>query len=339
VSEAQAQIDALNEQAEVISERYNGAQIALDKAHVAVSAANAAAAKAHDYVAGERLKFNTFAANAYRSGGASQALVVVLTEKDPTTAMAKMATLKQLGAEQSTVLTSLRTADVRYRQALSAAAQANAKATAISASLKKQEQQIKATLAKSEQVLAQLTAAQRTALLAAQQAKLAVEQARAASALASLQRTQAAQAASRAAARTAKPLVAAPRAVAVPKFANGSTIAQRAVAAAMSRLGKRYVYGAGGPNTFDCSGLVQWSYRQAGVSTAHYTGSFWSSYRHIPMSQLRPGDLVFFYRDVHHVGIYIGGGMMIHAPHTGDVVRVASVSGHGSYAGAVRVVG
>jgi cell wall-associated NlpC family hydrolase len=107
----------------------------------------------------------------------------------------------------------------------------------------------------------------------------------------------------------------------------------------MSKLGSRYVYGAGGPNTFDCSGLVQWSYGQAGVSTAHYTGTFWNSYRHVSTTELQPGDLVFFYADKHHVGIYIGGGMMVNAPHTGDVVRIAPVFGGGrDYVGAVRVV-
>jgi cell wall-associated NlpC family hydrolase len=108
----------------------------------------------------------------------------------------------------------------------------------------------------------------------------------------------------------------------------------------MSKLGARYVYGAGGARTFDCSGLVQWAYGQVGVRTAHYTGAFWSSYRHIPSNQLRPGDLVFYYRDHHHVGIYIGGGMMINAPHTGDVVRIAPVfSGGRDYVGAVRILG
>jgi len=111
------------------------------------------------------------------------------------------------------------------------------------------------------------------------------------------------------------------------------------VSAAMTRLGDRYVFGATGPTRFDCSGLVQWAYRQAGISTTHYTGTLYNDYRHIPESQLKPGDLVFFYRDHHHVGIYIGNGLMINAPHTGDVVRIASIAAHGYYSGAVRVVG
>jgi cell wall-associated NlpC family hydrolase len=212
--------------------------------------------------------------------------------------------------------------------------------------------QINAAVAQSQQVLAKLTAAQRAELIAAQKAKEAADQAKAQIALAAFNKAQAAQAAtSRAAgtrAATARAATAAAAAaanktliktVALPQSPGGSSVAQRAVAAAMTRLGDRYVFGATGPSRFDCSGLVQWAYRQAGIGTTHYTGTLYNDYRHIPESQLKPGDLVFFYRDHHHVGIYIGNGLMINAPHTGDVVRIASISAHGYYSGAVRVVG
>jgi len=244
------------------------------------------------------------------------------------------------------VLADVRSADLRYQQSVEAAAQATANAKQLSAKLAQEQSQINAALAQSKQVLAQLTAAQRAQLLAAQQAKAAADQVRAAAALASYRKAQAAQAAqavSRSLARAAAAKAQAVQNTAViqslPQSSRGSTVAQRAVAAAMSRLGDRYVFGATGPTRFDCSGLVAWAFRQAGISTAHYTGALWNAYRHVPASQLQPGDLVFFYRDHHHVGIYIGNGLMINAPHTGDVVRIASVMGHGSYSGAVRVVG
>jgi len=112
-----------------------------------------------------------------------------------------------------------------------------------------------------------------------------------------------------------------PPPVAVPSSSRGAA----ALAAAQSQLGKPYVYGAAGPNGFDCSGLVMWSYGQVGVSLPHYSGAQYSASVRIPISDLQPGDLVFFYSDLHHVGIYAGGGMMIHAPHTGDVVKYASI--------------
>jgi cell wall-associated NlpC family hydrolase len=117
----------------------------------------------------------------------------------------------------------------------------------------------------------------------------------------------------------------------------GSSKAQRALALALAQRGKPYVWGAAGPSTFDCSGLTMWAYGKVGINLPHYTGSQWNSGTHISsISQLQPGDLVFFYADLHHMGMYIGKGMMVHAPHTGDVVRVAPIAGR-PFAGGVRV--
>ncbi|MDQ6948013.1 MAG: C40 family peptidase, partial [Actinomycetota bacterium] len=92
-----------------------------------------------------------------------------------------------------------------------------------------------------------------------------------------------------------------------------------------SELGKTYVYGATGPATFDCSGLTQFVWNKAGVSVPRVAIDPDSYAIPVPLSDLRPGDLVFFGADVHHMGMYIGGGLMINAPHTGDVVRVSSI--------------
>jgi cell wall-associated NlpC family hydrolase len=324
VAQAQAQIDSLNERAEVVSEQLNAAQDRLTKATLAARAATATATTAQARLGAVREKVGAFAAQAYKSGGAGQTmLATVLTTNDPTQSLQKIATLQHLSAQQSDGLRAAHAADLRYTQALKAATQATSAANAIAASIAKQKQQIDALISQSQQVLDRLSADQRAKVRAAQQARAA----------AAARAARAAQPVSRALVR---PGIAA---VAVPQSSGGSGIAQRAVAAALSKLGSRYVYGAGGAATFDCSGLVQWSYRQAGVSTAHYTGAFWNSYRHVSADQLQPGDLVFFYGDKHHVGIYIGGGMMVHAPHTGDVVRIAAVSGHGQFSGAARVVG
>jgi cell wall-associated NlpC family hydrolase len=112
-----------------------------------------------------------------------------------------------------------------------------------------------------------------------------------------------------------------------------------AVAEARRQLGKPYHWGAAGPDSFDCSGLTMWAWRAAGVALAHYSGAQYSATTHIPLSELQPGDLVFFYSDLSHVGIYVGGGQMIHAPQTGDVVRYASIFAEGSPIYAGRVTG
>jgi peptidoglycan DL-endopeptidase CwlO len=103
---------------------------------------------------------------------------------------------------------------------------------------------------------------------------------------------------------------------------------------ALRYLGVPYVYGGASPRGFDCSGLVMYVYAQLGISLPHYTVAQWNASQ--PVSSPAPGDLVFF-DGLGHVGIYIGNGQMVDAPHTGSVVRIDSISGFGSYNGARRV--
>ncbi|MFE5209531.1 NlpC/P60 family protein [Streptomyces sp. NPDC056600] len=110
-----------------------------------------------------------------------------------------------------------------------------------------------------------------------------------------------------------------------------------AIAYAQRKLGSPYVWGATGPNAFDCSGLVQAAYRSAGVSIPRTTYAQIGAGQRVTRSQLRPGDLVFFYPGVTHVGMYIGDGKMIHAPNPSAPVRIAPVD-EMPFAGATRVV-
>ena len=114
------------------------------------------------------------------------------------------------------------------------------------------------------------------------------------------------------------------------------TVSIQALQAAMTREGDPYVWGAAGPSQFDCSGLVVWAYAQEGISLPHYTGWLWNSGVHVARSDLEPGDLVFFFPNISHVGMYIGNGMMIDAPNFGEVVKVQPVY-WGAFAGAVRI--
>ena len=101
--------------------------------------------------------------------------------------------------------------------------------------------------------------------------------------------------------------------------------AAAAVAFAKAQLGKPYVYGAAGPNAFDCSGLTMAAWAQAGVSMSHSSSDQYYDFPHVSESQLQPGDLVIYYATLHHVGIYVGNGVVIHAPHTGAVVEYTSL--------------
>ncbi len=115
-----------------------------------------------------------------------------------------------------------------------------------------------------------------------------------------------------------------------------NTVGAQALAAALSRRGDPYVWGAAGPDEFDCSGLVVWAFAQEGISLPHFTGDLWNSGVHISRADLEPGDLVFFFADISHVGIYLGDGLMVDAPDFGEVVRVEPVF-WSAYAGAVRI--
>ena len=115
-----------------------------------------------------------------------------------------------------------------------------------------------------------------------------------------------------------------------------SSKAQVAVAAGESQIGVPYVYAGSTPGVgFDCSGLTMWAWGQAGVSLPHSSAAQYDVLPHVDQSQLQPGDLLFFYSPIHHVGMYIGGGKMVHAPHTGAYVEIVDVYWQ-YYVGAAR---
>jgi cell wall-associated NlpC family hydrolase len=129
------------------------------------------------------------------------------------------------------------------------------------------------------------------------------------------------------------PTLTPPPPVSVPTGGSGAGHAA-AASIALRYLGVPYVYGGASPSGFDCSGLVMYVYAQLGISLPHYTVAQWNATQ--PVSSPAPGDLVFF-NGLGHVGIYIGGGRFVDAPHTGSVVRIDSMSGFGGYDGARRV--
>jgi peptidoglycan DL-endopeptidase CwlO len=129
----------------------------------------------------------------------------------------------------------------------------------------------------------------------------------------------------------------------VQSWLQAGPVARAAVRWALAQLGDPYRWGATGPDTFDCSGLTGSAYAAAGVSIPRVSRAQWGAGPHVAFANLLPGDLLFYADNpvdpatIHHVGMYIGNGLMVHAPHTGDVVRVASIWREG-YAGATRIV-
>ncbi len=130
---------------------------------------------------------------------------------------------------------------------------------------------------------------------------------------------------------------AAPAAVAAPVAApNGA--AQVAVDTALAQVGDSYVWGGSGPDSFDCSGLTQYAYAAAGVQLPHSSSMQSTMGTAVSRDALQPGDLVFFYSPVSHVGMYIGNGQMVHSSTYGKPVSVVDLDYMPSYAGARRIV-
>jgi len=113
-------------------------------------------------------------------------------------------------------------------------------------------------------------------------------------------------------------------------------VAQKVVAVALAQVGKPYEYTGTGPGVFDCSGLTQFVYAAAGVALPRTAAEQLAAIPHVPLADAQPGDLLFFYPGITHVGLYLGNGLMVDAPHPGAYVRVEAFSGFGPIMGVGR---
>jgi len=210
------------------------------------------------------------------------------------------------------------------------AAEAAAKAAAEKAAREAEERaaaaaaaELAARTAREQKAAADRAAAERAAAIAAKAAAdKAAADARAASTRPATTTTKPTTTTTKPATTTKPPTTTVPP----PPAPSGGVAA--VIAFARAQLGEPYVWGGAGPNVWDCSGLTMMAWRQAGVRLSHYTGYQWAETDRVPLSQLQPGDLVFFGTsgpNSHHVGLYIGGGQMIHAPNPSTVVKIASI--------------
>jgi cell wall-associated NlpC family hydrolase len=123
---------------------------------------------------------------------------------------------------------------------------------------------------------------------------------------------------------------------ALPGMGGNSDERSTVVQAALSRVGSPYSWGAAGPGAFDCSGLVMWAFGQAGVGLPHSSQALASGGQAVSMSDLQPGDVITYYSDASHVGIYVGDGMVVHSSTYGQPVRVVPLEGAGPFHNARR---
>ncbi|MFD7856082.1 NlpC/P60 family protein [Streptomyces microflavus] len=311
-AQVRAKVDRLYHDAEVATEKYNGAKEKEAAATKAVDTLADEAARRTDRLNTARHTLGSMATAQYRTGALDPAVQLALSS-DPDTYLERAAQLDRAGDRQTSLLTGI-------RRQLSGIARVKARAdretealAARRAELREHRTAITTKLADARKLLATLTADERAAYE------------RAADAAHGGGPAQADRSATHADRSTARASVAAP-----------DSRAGRAVAFAHGAIGKPYVWGATGPNAFDCSGLTQAAWQAAGVSLPRTTYTQINAGQRVSRSELAPGDLVFFYSGISHVGLYIGGGQMIHAPRPGAPVRIAPID-QMPFAGATRV--
>ncbi|HVA60881.1 MAG TPA: NlpC/P60 family protein [Mycobacteriales bacterium] len=323
IAAAEQQLAGLQAQAERVAERYNAARIRLTDDQQTAATAEASLAQANARIAQLRAKVASFAASAYEGHTTSE--LSALLDATPQQFVIATDTLDAISHSQQVTFELLAAARHDQQQALIGATSALAAQTQVTQSIAADKASLEASAARQEQLLTQLQA---------EQARLIREaQTRAAAARAAAQAAALAQqaAATRAAAFAFESQSFSPP----PPQTGGSGGAPVAVQWAYREIGKPYVWGAAGPDSFDCSGLTQYVWGKAGVYLAHYTGDQWNEGTHVSQTDLQPGDLVFFGSNLGHVGLYVGSGMMIDAPHSGADVREEAVWWN-QYAGAVR---
>lgn len=289
--EVKAKVDALYEQAEQATEKLDGAQEKQEKLQKEISTIQDNVARGQEELNKLRDGLGTMASAQYRTGGIDPSIQLFLSS-NPEDYLDKASTMDQLSAQQVEALTKI---ESKQRELAQERAEASSKLKDLSATrteLKKKKNEVKTKLAAAQKLLNTLTAKEKAALDAQQ-----------------------AQAANRSSSR-----------VDLGNTGSASGRAASAFAAAQSVIGSPYVYGASGPSSFDCSGLTSWAYAQAGVSIPRTSEAQASAGTKIySQSDLKVGDLVIFYGDYHHVGLYAGNGQVLHAPHTGAVVRYESI--------------
>ncbi len=312
-AEAAELVAARGHDLEALSEQFNEAREVLRSQQAAAEAAQAELDRSTAVLAEAQQSVRGIARSAYTGSGLNsfQALMVSDSADD---FVNRMSTLQMVAGHQGELLGVAADAN-----AAAAAAQAQV-ATAV-AEAQRQYDAVAAQQADLERQIAEYRAVHD---------RLSAEEQRAVAAAAAAAHSQRASRAERE--EPTAPLAAA----SAPVVANGDA-AQIAIDTAMAQRGKPYIWAAGGPGSFDCSGLTQYAFRAAGISLPHSSRMQSQMGQAVSRGDLQPGDLVFFYSPVSHVGIYIGNGQMVHAPTSGDVVKVAPVEVLGGYAGARRI--
>jgi cell wall-associated NlpC family hydrolase len=312
---AQLVADA-SHQLEVVTEELNEAKVVLGYQDAAAEFAEADAFQAQQQRAALDGRIRQLARSAYTHGGTSLTqLDVLLTSDSADDLVSAMGTLDAIAGRTNAAVSEVAKASSRAEESRTEARDARDRAEQSVEDIEARQKDLEAKIADYQRQFAALDAQQRALVEATHGDAEPVR-------------------ASRSVERTAP----APAAAAVPAAAP-SGAAQVAVDTALAQVGDRYVWGAGGPDAFDCSGLTSFAYRAAGISLPHSSRSQSQMGRPVSRGELQPGDLIFYYSPVSHVSMYIGNGQMVHASTSSQPVKVANVDSMPGYNSARRIIG
>lgn len=298
VAQVQAKLSQLNTQAEKLDQRYNQVQQELTAANQRLKLVDREAARYQARFKSMRTEIARIATIAYESGNMTS-VAALLTSGDAQEVLNQSSILMELSSANSAEMTQFITAARQLAGAQQAARHAQQAIVGLRNNLTGQRKTLDKLITQQKTLLAQLTPAQQ---------------------------------------QTVGPGGGGTGGGTPPAYKGPtSTQAEKAVAFAYAELGKPYVFGASGPDSFDCSGLTMASWAAAGVSIPRTSYEQWADLPHVPVSQLEPGDILVF-NGAGHVGIYVGGNELIDAPHTGAVVEKIALSGwyESTLDGAVR---
>ncbi|MET7455858.1 NlpC/P60 family protein [Streptomyces sp. NPDC005574] len=308
-SQVKAKVDKLYREAEGATEKYNGAKEKAGAAETRLRTLRDEAARKEDKLNSARDALGSMAAAQYREGGLDPSLRLALSD-DPDRYLDGAAFAERANNRQAAAVRQVRTQLREIEQLRGAARLELDSLTSRRKELRRQKETITAKLGAARQLLSRLSSTER--------ARVTDDSG---------------------SGRASRFTPGARDSLQAPASATAGAPDSRAAAAvayAYQKLGSPYVWGATGPDAFDCSGLVLAAYRSAGLSLPRTTYAQIDTGRRVSRSELLPGDLVFFYSGISHVGLYVGNGQMIHAPNPSAPVRLAPID-EMPFAGATRV--
>ncbi|EPD60765.1 C40 family peptidase [Streptomyces sp. HGB0020] len=324
LEEVEKKVDDLYRQAESATEKYNAAKEKTTKQRKQVDTLLDDVAKRTQKLNEEREQLGTFAAAQYRTGAAAPDTATFLLADSPQDYFDQTQLMGRMTSRQKSAVDDYFTEQSATMKKRQEASRNLRTLTETQSDLQTAKSTVQKKLSDARELLSKLTAEEK-ARLAAIQKKKEQEAARKAAELAKQQAAAEQKAKEEAAAKESGSSSGSASDSGNSSDSSYAAKAEKVLAFARAQIGKPYVWGATGPGSYDCSGLTQAAWKAAGVTLPRTTYDQVNAGTTVSLTNARPGDLIFFYDDISHVGIYIGNGMMIHAPKPGAYVREESV--------------